>query len=106
MDFLNTPEKRERRLVHLPMGRFGEAVELAKAALFRKSLSTAWRTEFDGMQWLAMKAATLQCVSLSGIGYGKLIRPSCRAMISKLMEASAPPMLLPLEMRLFRPHQV
>ena len=27
MDFLNTPEKRERRLVHLPMGRFGEAVE-------------------------------------------------------------------------------
>jgi hypothetical protein len=34
MDFLNTPEKKERRLVHLPMGRFGEAVELAKAALF------------------------------------------------------------------------
>jgi hypothetical protein len=35
MDFLNTAEKRDRRLVHLPMGRFGEAVELAKAALFR-----------------------------------------------------------------------
>ena len=34
MDFLNTPEKRDRRLVHLPMGRFGEAVEIAKAALF------------------------------------------------------------------------
>jgi hypothetical protein len=34
MDFLNTEEKRERRLVHLPMGRFGEAVELARAALF------------------------------------------------------------------------
>jgi hypothetical protein len=34
MDFLNTAEKRDRRLVHLPMGRFGEAVELAKAALF------------------------------------------------------------------------
>jgi hypothetical protein len=34
MDFLDTPEKRERRMVHLPMGRFGEAVELAKAALF------------------------------------------------------------------------
>ena len=28
MDFLNTDEKRNRRLVHLPMGRFGEAVEL------------------------------------------------------------------------------
>ena len=35
MDFLNTQEKRDRRLVHLPMGRFGEAVEVAKAALFR-----------------------------------------------------------------------
>lgn len=34
MTFLNTPEKRDRRLVHLPMGRFGEAVEIAKAALF------------------------------------------------------------------------
>ena len=38
MNFLNTPEKRDRRLVHLPMGRFGEAVELAKGALFRTSL--------------------------------------------------------------------
>ena len=27
MDFLNTPEKRDRRLVHVPMGRFGEAIE-------------------------------------------------------------------------------
>lgn len=35
MDFLNTPEKRERRMIHLPMGRFGEAIELAKGALFR-----------------------------------------------------------------------
>lgn len=37
MDFLNTEEKRQRRMVHLPMGRFGEAIELAKAALFRPS---------------------------------------------------------------------
>lgn len=36
MDFLDTAEKRDRRMTHLPMGRFGEAVELAKAALFRK----------------------------------------------------------------------
>jgi hypothetical protein len=36
MDFLNTPEKLNRRLTHLPMGRFGEAVEQAKAVLFRK----------------------------------------------------------------------
>lgn len=35
MDFLNTAEKKDRRMIHLPMGRFGEAVELAKGALFR-----------------------------------------------------------------------
>ena len=39
MDYLDTPEKRQRRLIHLPMGRFGEAVELARSALFRKSLT-------------------------------------------------------------------
>jgi NAD(P)-dependent dehydrogenase (short-subunit alcohol dehydrogenase family) len=27
MDFLDTEAKKERRTVHLPMGRFGEAVE-------------------------------------------------------------------------------
>lgn len=37
MDFLDTAEKRDRRMVHIPMGRFGEAIELAKAALFRAS---------------------------------------------------------------------
>jgi hypothetical protein len=37
MDFLNTPEKLNRRLNHLPMGRFGEAIEQAKAVLFRES---------------------------------------------------------------------
>lgn len=36
MDFLNTEEKRDRRLVHLPLGRFGEAIEVAKGALFRE----------------------------------------------------------------------
>ncbi|EKD04207.1 fatty acid beta-oxidation-related protein [Trichosporon asahii var. asahii CBS 8904] len=34
MDFLNTPEKLNRRMVHCPMGRFGEAVEQAKAVVF------------------------------------------------------------------------
>jgi NAD(P)-dependent dehydrogenase (short-subunit alcohol dehydrogenase family) len=34
MKFLNTEAKRQRRLVHIPMGRFGEAKEIAKAALF------------------------------------------------------------------------
>ena len=37
MDFLNTEEKKQRRLVHLPMGRFGEAIEVARGALFLAS---------------------------------------------------------------------
>jgi hypothetical protein len=37
MDFLNTPEKLDRRMTHVPMGRFGEAVEQAKAVVFRMS---------------------------------------------------------------------
>ncbi len=34
MSFLDTEEKRRRRLVHVPMGRFGEAREMAQAALW------------------------------------------------------------------------
>jgi len=34
MSYLNTEEKKQRRLVHIPMGRFGEAKEIAQAALF------------------------------------------------------------------------
>ena len=34
MSFLDTEEKRQRRLVHVPMGRFGEVSEIAAAALF------------------------------------------------------------------------
>jgi NAD(P)-dependent dehydrogenase (short-subunit alcohol dehydrogenase family) len=37
MSFLNTEAKKQRRLVHVPMGRFGEAEEIAKAALFLAS---------------------------------------------------------------------
>ena len=32
MSFLNTPEKKQRRLVHVPMGRFGEAKEIRQGA--------------------------------------------------------------------------
>ncbi len=34
MKYLDTDEKKNRRLVHIPMGRFGEASEIAKAALY------------------------------------------------------------------------
>jgi NAD(P)-dependent dehydrogenase (short-subunit alcohol dehydrogenase family) len=37
MKVLDTEEKRQRRLVHIPMGRFGEASEIAQAALFLAS---------------------------------------------------------------------
>ena len=42
--FLSDDAKRNRRLVHIPMGRFGEPREIAQGALFLASAESSWMT--------------------------------------------------------------
>ena len=44
MKFLDTEEKKQRRLVHIPVGRFGQAKEMAYAALYLASDESSFVT--------------------------------------------------------------
>jgi len=44
MKYLNTEAKKQKRLVHIPMGRFGLAEEIAKGALFLASDESSFMT--------------------------------------------------------------
>ena len=63
MSFLNTPEKKQRRLVHVPMGRFGEAKEMAYAALY------GWRRRV-GAEWVPMAPRMLPAADDVGALFG------------------------------------
>lgn len=49
MKFLDTEEKKQRRLVHIPMGRFGLAKEMAQAALYLASDESTFVTGTEFM---------------------------------------------------------
>lgn len=49
MKYLNTPERKQRRLVHIPMGRFGEAKEIAYAVLYLASDESSFVTGTEFM---------------------------------------------------------
>ena len=49
MQYLDTDEKKQRRLIHIPMGRFGEATEIAQAALWLASDESSFVTGAEFM---------------------------------------------------------
>lgn len=57
MNVLDTDAKRDRRLVHVPMGRFGEAAEIARAALWLASDESSFTTGTEFMVDGGIRAA-------------------------------------------------
>ena len=66
MKFLDTEEKKQRRLVHIPMGRFGEAKEMADAALFLASDESSFTTGTEFVVDGGITAAYVSPVSPAG----------------------------------------
>jgi len=68
MNYLNTEEKKNRRLIHVPIGRFGEPIEVANAALFLASNESSYITgvEFkvDGGLTAAFVTPEESCTSV------------------------------------------
>ena len=62
MDFFNTEEKLNRSLVHMPMGRFGEAKEMAEAIAFLASDESSYITGTDFLVDGGLNAAYVTAV--------------------------------------------
>jgi NAD(P)-dependent dehydrogenase (short-subunit alcohol dehydrogenase family) len=93
MDFLDTAEKKERRLIHVPMGRFGEAIEQARGALFRASkpvLASFGTLEADDYRLLLLPVASDDSSFVTGTDF-KVDGGVSAAYVTPLGEQILPP---------------
>ncbi|CAG8446540.1 12020_t:CDS:2 [Cetraspora pellucida] len=75
LNLLNTDDKKNRRLCHVPIGRFGEPIETAQAALFLASDESSYVTgteiKIDGGLTAAYVTSEDVCTSLPPKNYFK-----------------------------------